>query len=271
VLVITAVGGYVMFGMRQRRWPGLGFAAVAGLVIASIGVTVPGRDLLRAAIGLWPGFAVLWDGQQYVAPLALAEALGAGLAVAWVASPHAPGPLRAKIARKDGEGGQPRPDRPGLALAALLALAPVLLLPGLAWGAGHPRPVWYPADWLHAAHVMDRSPAQGEVLLLPWAAYRNPAWNGGRTVLDPWPRLLSRQVIWNTGPRVGAIQLRPDDPAAARLDGVISAPGPLTAALEAAGVRFVIVDSGASVAGRLPGCAVIIERPGLVVYQVPGG
>jgi hypothetical protein len=45
----------------------------------------------------------------------------------------------------------------------------------------------------------------------------------------------------------------------------------LTAALEAAGVRFVIVDSGASVAGRLPGCAVIIERPGLVVYQVPGG
>jgi hypothetical protein len=33
----------------------------------------------------------------------------------------------------------------------------------------------------------------------------------------------------------------------------------------------VIVDSGASVADRLPGCAVIIARPGLVVYRVPGG
>jgi hypothetical protein len=119
--------------------------------------------------------------------------------------------------------------------------------------------------------VIDQSPAQGKVLLLPWAAYRNPAWNGGRAVLDPWPRLLSRQVIWNTGPRVGDVQLRPDDQAAARLDGVIRAPGPLTASLEAAHVRFVVVDSGGSVAARLPGCAVLIARPGLTVYQVPDG
>jgi hypothetical protein len=275
-LVLSAAAGYVAFGARQRRWPGLGVAAVAGLVVASMGVTAPGRELLRAATALWPGFAVLRDGQQFVAPLALAEALGAGLVVAWAAGPR---PLRAKIAHGDGDGdgdggqagGGVRADRPGLAIAVALLLAPVLLLPGLAWGAaGRLRPVWYPADWLAAARVIDDSRVPGQVLLLPWAAYRRPAWNGGRTVLDPWPRLLSRPVIWNTGPRVGDVQLKPDDPAGRSLDSVIGAPGPLTAALETAGVRFVIVDGGGSAAGRLPGCTVIIARPGLVVYRVPG-
>ncbi len=268
-LALTAAAGYAVLGVRQRRWPGLGLAAVAGLVIAAIGVTPPGRELLRAATGLWPGFAVLRDGQQFVAPLALAEAVGAGLTVAWAASP---GPLRATVRRGGGEDRQARPDPPGLAIATALSLAPVLLLPGLAWGAaGQLRPVWYPAHWLSAARMIDGSRAQGEVLLLPWASYRRPAWNGGRAVLDPWPRLLSRPVIWNSGPRVGDVQLGPDDPAARRLDGAIRTPGPLTAALEAAGVRFVIVDSGGSAAGRLPGCAVVFERPDLVVYRVPDG
>jgi hypothetical protein len=268
-LVLTAAAGYAVFAVRQRRWPGLTFAAVAGLALAGVGVTAPGRELLRAASGLWPGFAVLRDGQQFVAPLALAEALGAGLTVAWAASP---GQRRAAIRRGGGEDGRTRADGPGLAIAALLSLAPVLLLPGLAWGAaGQLRPVWYPAGWLSAARMIDGSRAHGEVLLLPWASYRRPAWNGRRTVLDPWPRLLSRPVIWNSGPRVGDVQLKPDDPAARRLDGIVRAPGPLTAGLEAAGVRFVIVDSGGGAAGRLPGCAVVIARPGLVVYRVPNG
>src|ERR1017187_3052681 len=76
------------------------------------------------------------------------------------------------------------------------------------------------------------------------AASRRPAWNGGNAMLDPWPRLLSRRVIWNDGPRVGDVQLAPDDPRARRLDGVIRSTGPLTAALAASGVRFVVVDSG---------------------------
>ena len=43
-------------------------------MIACIGVTAPGRALLRGAIGCWPGFAILRDAQQFIAPLALAEA-----------------------------------------------------------------------------------------------------------------------------------------------------------------------------------------------------
>jgi hypothetical protein len=209
---------------------------------------------------LWPGFAILRDGQQFVAPLALAQALGAGLLVAWVARPR----QRASESRP----GRIQADR--LVIAVAVMLAPVLLLPGLAWGAaGRLRPVWYPAAWLSVARMVDDSPARGDVLLLPWAAYRRPAWNGDRALLDPWPRLLRRRVIWDDGAQVGRTVLQPDDPAARRLNGVIQAAGPLTSALAAAGVRFVVVDSGASVASRLPGCAVIAARPGLIVYQVP--
>lgn len=88
-------------------------------------------------------------------------------------------------------------------------------------------------------------------------------------MLDPWPRLLARTVIWNDGGRVGNIQLRPDARRARSLDRAIGSPGPLTPALEAAGIRFVIVDAGGPVGERLPGCTRLIARPGLVVYEVP--
>jgi hypothetical protein len=277
--VIAAATAYLAFGRRSRRWPGLGLAAVAGLAIASVGLTGPGQDLLRALSSLWPGAAVLRDGQQFIAPLALAEALGAGLLAGGVASPS---PLAG--GRKTGDAGpdstrSPAADgrrvlagRAGLGIAVALLLAPVLLLPGLAWGAaGRLRPAWYPASWLAAAHLIDTSPARGSVLLLPWAAYRNPAWNGGRTVLDPWPRLLSRPVIWNDGPRVGGVVMQPDDPAARRLGPALSrGDGPLTGVLRAAGVRFVVVDSGPRLARRLPGSAVVSAQPGLVVYRLTG-
>jgi len=285
-LVLAAAAGYVAFGVRRHRWPGLGIAAVTGLVIAGVGVTAPGRDLLQALGRFWPGFAVLRDGQQFIAPLALAEALGAGLLASWAARP------RTSAAAREGA----TPDRAGLAIAVALLLAPVLLLPGLAWGAaGRLRPVWYPSSWLNAARLIDDSPAAGKVLVLPWTAYRRPAWNGGRVLLDPWPRLLRRPVIWNDGPQVGDVQMLADDPAARRLDAVIAARGPLTPALRAAGVRFVIADGGSGggraglpapgesgvpasgdggvpgLAGRLPGSAVVAAAPGLVVYRIPGG
>jgi hypothetical protein len=327
-LVLAAGAGYVAFGIRRHRWPGLGVAAVAGLVIAGLGATAPGRDLLRALGSFWPGFAVLRDGQQFIAPLALAEALGAGLLARWAAlsrtsaatgEDSAPGTAagreaassagtaagreaaaspgtaagreaaasagnaggqRASVSRGATVGRGRLADRAGLAIAVLLVLAPVLLLPGLAWGAaGRLRPVWYPPEWLNAARLIDGSRPTGKVLLLPWTAYRRPAWNGGRALLDPWPRLLSRPVIWNDGPQVGDVQMLADDPAARRLNAVIAAPGPLTPALKAAGVRFVIADGGPGgtgnggvpgLAGRLPGATVVAVAPGLVVYRLPG-
>jgi hypothetical protein len=263
-VVIVALAGYLL-SVRARRWPGLGVAAIAGLLIACIGVTAPGRDLIREVTSAWPGVAVLRDAQQFLAPLALAEAAGFGVVVARAMNP---GPFGTRGTRERPAG----LDRPGVALGVLALVAPVLLLPGLAWGAaGRLKPAWYPAGWLAAARVIDASPARGAVLLLPWETYRRPAWNHGEAVFDPWSKLLSRPVIWNDGTRVGDIGLAPDDPRARRLDGVIRGRGPLTAALGAAGVRFVVDDAGGPGPGaRLPGAVVLVDQPGLTVYRLPG-
>jgi hypothetical protein len=305
--VIVALTAYLLLARPQHRWPGLGVAVVAGLVIAALGVTAPGRDLLRSMIAAWPGFAVLRDAQQFVAPLALAESLGFGLAVTAVLNPgpfgrkslkperpfpaHTPASPSEHLARAGAPGtasGRPAPaDAPGTAskrpiradpagtiIAVLALLVPVLLLPGLAWGAaGRLRPAWYPASWLAAARTVDASPAPGSVLLLPWATYRTPPWNHGEVVLDPWTRLLSRPLIWNDGTQVGPVALTPDDPRARSLDAAIDGNGPLTATLRAAGVRFVLDDAdgpGSQVSTRIPGSVMVINLPGLIVYQLPG-
>jgi len=257
-VVLVALAGYLA---SARRWPGLGLAAIAGLLIACLGVTAAGRDLLRSVTSGWPAAGVLRDAQQFVAPLALAESAGLGVVVARAMTP---GPFGTKRAY----------DLAGVTLGALLVLAPALLLPGLAWGAaGRLRPAWYPAAWLAAARTIDASPARGDVLLLPWETYRRPSWNHGEAVFDPWSLLLSRPVIWNDGTRVGTVELAPDDPRARRLDGVIRGAGPLTAALGAAGVRFVVDDAddpGQQVRARLPGAVVVAAQPGLTVYRLPG-
>jgi hypothetical protein len=97
--------------------------------------------------------------------------------------------------------------------------------------AGRLRPAWDPATWPSAARTLDASAAPGRVLLLPWATYRTPPWNHGEAVLNPWTRLLPRLPIWNDGTQVGPVALTPDDPR--------------------------------------PGSVVIINLPGLTVYQLP--
>ena len=85
--VIVALATYLLLARTQPRWPGLAVAALAGLVLAALGITTPGRDLLRTMIATWPGFAVLRDAQQFIAPLALLESVGFGLAVAAALNP----------------------------------------------------------------------------------------------------------------------------------------------------------------------------------------
>jgi hypothetical protein len=284
-VVLAALAGYVLLGRRQGRWPGLTAAALVSLVIACIGITEPGRALLRGAIGGWPAFAILRDAQQFIAPLALAEAIGFGLAVNWCVRPR---PFGQKIYAERAATTPPSPPPPepldplGLALGVLALITPLLLLPGLAWGAaGRLRPAWYPSSFLAAARAIDASGVPGAVLLLPWVADRTPVWNHGEVMLDAWPRLVARPVVWNDGTVVGNQALAPDDPAARRLDRLIGSAGPMTAGLRAAGVRFVVVDGAPLSApdpqdardtpagARLPGAIVLYNRPELVVYQLP--
>jgi hypothetical protein len=264
-LSVTALAGFVLLGRARWQgsgWHGLGVGAAAGLLIAMLGAVGFGQDLLRSMIAFWPGFAVLRDGQQFVAPLALAEAAGLGLVTARVLR------LRRPQAVAETRG----------MLAAALVVAAVLFLPGLAWGAaGRLRPVEYPADWLAARALINADPHPGDALLLPWGAYRRFGWNDDEAVLDPWPRLLARQVVWNDGVQIGTLQIPPEDPAAIAISSAVTSGGPLTPALAAHGYRYVIVDAGFAggapdsrpFESRLPGCRIVFSGPGLVVYRVP--
>jgi len=279
-LALAAVGviGYVTRCRHDRRWPALGIAALAGLGLALIGVTAPGREMLRGLIGLWPGFAVLRDGQQFVAPLALAEATGIGSLAAWCATARQPFGIN-----KEGSSRVSGRDPLAIVLAVAGVLVPVLLLPGLAWGAaGRLRPAQYPADWLRARAVIEAGPSSGSALVLPWAAYRRYGWNHGEAMLDPWPRLLSRTVIWNDAVQVSDLVVPAEDTGARRLAGLITSAEPLTDPLRAAGVRYVIVDAGldgpatrggsirppSALARRLAGAAVVFAGPDVVVYRL---
>ncbi|WP_198653082.1 hypothetical protein [Actinocorallia populi] len=241
-----------------------------GLGLASIGITAPGRALLRTLVDLWPAFGVLRDAHLYIAPLALALALGLShLAV----RPEGP---------RDGrEAGTPVPGRTRRAAAALgremrgwrgawVALVPVMVLPTLAWGAfGRLDSVEYPREWLAAQRMIDSDPVGGKVLSLPWGAYRRPAWNEGRAVLDPWPRMTGRRVVWNDGLRVGNRELAQEDPETVETDRLLRGGGDLASALADAGFRYVVISrdlSEKSWTNRLTKAEVALQGPTLLVY-----
>jgi hypothetical protein len=254
LLSLAAIWSFCRMANRRPEMQGLGVAAALGFGLAALGITEPGRAALRGLIDLWPGFGVLRDAQVYIAPLALLEAVGFGLLVAWVVT--GPG------------------DRVGrAALGAILVAAPVALLPGLAWGAsGRLVPVDYPADWGRMRAIVADDPVPGRVLALPWGAYRKFGWNGGRTVLDPLPRALSRQVVQDDGLRVGNVSLHPENPLSRRAAAILAVPGPITKELARAGYRYVIIekpDTG-GVSGRLAGARLVLDGRDLAVYRIPG-
>ncbi len=350
LVVIAAVAGYLIWARPHRVCPGLGVAAIAGFCVAAIGSWAPTLAALRAAIAFWPGFALLRDGQQFVAPLALAESIGLASAVTTLilavrpaltplrslqplqhprsqptqpdlaqadaqradpAQPRSPEPHRCDIAgviapamsHRWGRAREPGADEAqvggmrgvsgsrgrgrgadggslGVVIGFIALLAPVVLLPGLAWGGvGRLRAVQYPADWLTARSYLDGSGQPGSVLLLPWAQYRRYPWNRGEPVFDPWPRLLARSMIWNDALTVGTTTVAAETPLARRLGPEISSGRLRTEALLGAGVRYVIIDAGPilgrprarlATLARLPGARVVLASRDLIVFRLPG-
>jgi len=279
LIVAASLAGYVLFAQRRRLLPGLGAVGLISLATAAIGITSPGRAALRELIGVGPAFAVLRDGQQFVAGLGVVEAIGLGAAMAWLLGRFTIGRCADASAATAASRGGVRPEPAAVALAALALVAPVLMLPGLAWGeTGRLRSVQYPADWLVARRDIDTSRTSGSVLLLPWAAYRRYPWNDGEAVYDPWNKLLSREVISNDGLQVGRQTLTQESAASIRLNRIIARPGPMTTRLIAAGVRYVIIDAGpllttpagrVAAAARLPTARVLLASRDLVVLILP--
>lgn len=248
LLAVVAVGVPAVLRRRGGE-PLLVLAAVSILVPAAM-ATGPGLALLKAAVDVVPGLAVLRDGQKWVALAMPGYALaGAGATL-----------------------GLRRWMRPGV--AALLCCAALLaVLPDLAWGVGgRIRPVHYPAGWAQVSARINADPQP--VAVLPAESMRRFGWSGPAPVLDPLPRWLRAEVL-ATGDLLVAGQTVPGEGARAREVQRLLLSGADPAALQRAGVGWVVIESGtpgttgsaAKTVDRLP---VAYRDDDLVLYRVGG-
>ncbi|WP_157571754.1 hypothetical protein [Nocardioides alkalitolerans] len=234
VLVVAALVGLALrSGPPRRESAAVGAAAAVGLGLALLSWAAPG--LLAAVATAVPGGGVLRDGSRLVGLAVPAVVLG--LAALVTAATRA---LRGP---------------PVVAASVVAALLPVLLLPDLAGGAaGRLEAVAIPGAYGEArdalrADAAARDLADRPVLVLPFASYRAPDWNGGRPVLDPVPRLLGGPALVSDELVVADRVVAGEDPRGpvVRAALALDTPEERSAALREAGVAYVVHARGPDV------------------------
>jgi hypothetical protein len=212
LLVVTAVA---VVGMRALPKP-LVALGVAGLLLALLG----GTPVLGWVAEHVPGGGLLRDSQKWVAWWALPLALGFAL-----------GAARAAAAMKRGR----------TAVLVGAAIIPVAIMPDLAWaGWGRLEPVDYPQDWATVRRILEESPRDGDVVALPFGAFRQFAWNDGRTQYDPAPGYLPRTTVADDTLVVNGKPVPGEDARAAAVREYLDNGADLTEL----GVRWVLVEHG---------------------------
>lgn len=254
-LLLVGAGAAGAWSLRRERWwPGLIGCGALGLLVAML-FAIPGGPTLAAEM---PGGGLLRDGQKYAAPYALLVAVGLGAAAARL-------PAR---------------------LGALLLVVPVALVPALAWGGwGRLDPVRLPPDAAEVRELVAADP--GPAVSLPWTAYRRPAWNDRRTVLDPVPRLLGVPVVVDDDLVLADRTVEGEDPLARRLDPVLSqalseipstpvlgiSEGGVAEALAEAGIRWAVLARGEpgseDAEAQLRGARRVHNGPSYSLYRLP--
>lgn len=257
VAFAVALTGVALLGAGRLR-----NAAPAGevrrlAVLAAIALTLAALPALGGADALgWlgdrvPAVALLRDAQRFLAPAALLLAVGLASAVTWA---------RARVA----------PGRESLwAVAGLLVVAPILLLPSLAWGAGDLERTSYPDDWDSVADAIGAEP-DAVTIVLPWSgSYRTFDWAADRAVLDPAPRYLPGEVLIDDRIFVDGTEIPSEDPRVrdvqAALD--VGSSEETGQALSALGVRWVVVERG-QLPQPVPSGEVVHRGPVLVLVDL---
>jgi hypothetical protein len=252
VILLASCVGVVIWWRQDRLAMALVVAAVVAVVIGLAGVVAP--DAFAQVVAHVPGAGLLRDGQRYLPPLVLLESVGFGAALA--ALLHV-APLKRLV-------------------AVTAVLVPIAALPGFAFGGGL-RVSQYPADWKQARQVLADDPRAGDYIPWPFEAYRAPAWNGRRPVLDPMERFFTRQAVVPDELIVGGRRLAGEDPrsavvATALRTALRNGTDP-TAALLQQGVGWIVVDieaGGPSPRGLVPQVAEVFSGPTVAVYRVNG-
>jgi hypothetical protein len=108
----------------------------------------------------------------------------------------------------------------------------------------------------------DAGKVSGDVLLLPFTPYRQPAWNDGRKVLDPTGRYLGLDFVAQDALSVDGTPIPGEDPRAAAVGRALAQPaGPArTRALRGQGIGVVVEEQ------PLPGAP---AADGTVVHRGP--
>lgn len=252
---VALVAGLAALGAKRWWRAHAGRHAVALIALWSAGAGIAllswaAPQALSAAGDLVPGVGLLRDGSRSLA-LALPLTVGLVSTGAGVLVESA----RAVAARA--------------ALAVALVLAPVAVLPDAAWGiGGELRAVAYPAEWLEAGAAVDAS--HGDAVVLPWSAYRAPAWNGGRPVLDPLSRLLANGVVTDGDLVVGSTTVRGEDPRAEQARAALAhtSPEARAEALASIGIGWVLVEKDAPGEREEVGGRVVHDGPLISVARL---
>lgn len=251
LLGLAALGAGPLRRSPRGRLPlRLAVASAVGIALALAGATPGLRDLLADLVREVPAAGLLRDGQKWVAPwaLLLSPAAGAGIA-------------RLTGAVRD------RGLRPLVPVAAVVVV--VALLPDMAWGvAGRLRAVDYPPEWQRAREAV--AAAGGDVVVLPWGAFRRFDWNGDRTVLDPAGRYLPGSVVTDDDLVVGTRRVPGEGRRAQAARDALAGqdPGP---ALRRLGVRWVLVHVGQpGGAFEVPAGRTVLESRTLRLVRLAG-
>jgi hypothetical protein len=256
-LTLLLVLGCLVSGFRplRRAWGASAdalFVAAAAAFLLSVAAALPGLDVvMRHVITDLPGGGLLRDGQKLVAPVGLLVALCAGLAAE-------------QAARQARQG------------AWLLALAPLVLLPSLAWGVhGRLAPADYPPEWQALRDTVSARIQPGEsVAVLPFTYYRRFAWNHDRVVLDPMQRAINAPVLVNDDLPLSSGTVRGEDRSAARIRAALQSGAALGPVLAAEHVAYVIDERDQpdphGDRGALTDLPVVWQRGSLALHAVPG-
>jgi hypothetical protein len=283
VLVLSALGARRLRATRHRDRPRrsdltrLAAAGAVGVALALVGVAVP--STMQWVVANLPGGGLLRDGSR---ALVLASPLLACLVA------HGG---RALVDAVTGRTAQ-------TVVATVLVLAPVALLPDLAWGVGgRLEPVSYPEDYAAARAALEQRRATTEdardVLILPFSSYRAPSWNDRRRTLDPLGRYLTPDYLASDTLVVSGRTVEGEDLRARRISSLLTrlagaaGGGPseqLSAgearraadALLAEGIGWVALDveaeaatAGAAPTIRFPDEWLVHEGGRIVIWQLP--
>jgi len=252
VAVLAIVLGWRVLSevLAVRR---LALAAGIGLALAGVSSLPGGEPLVRWLVETVPGAGLLRDGQKFLAPYVLLVVIGAG------ASAH-------RLVRRAVRHGREL----ALSTAVLAIAAPLMLVPDGAVTTWRTLdPVSY-ADGLDAvaAELEDRL---GDLVTLPWRAYRRFDWGNGTVSSDPAVRWFDRVVVVSDDLQVGRDLVEGENARARRVAEALAS-RPLLDALAEEGIAWALVyrDDPEADALDLTGLEPVYADDDLALYRVPG-